>query len=112
METVPELAHREATAVRHHRHHPDHGQALTRPSHCKQRRAVVRLQDSLTAAAVADAGRLRGTPGKPTIRHPCPEPLVAFFRKECSPDYSWTWKAVGPPAVLRFSPTSPTEGVG
>jgi hypothetical protein len=31
------------------------------------------------------AGR-RGTTGKPTIHHTCPDRLVAFFRKECSSD--------------------------
>jgi hypothetical protein len=31
------------------------------------------------------AGR-RGITGKPTIHHTCPEKLVAFFRRDCSPD--------------------------
>ena len=41
--------------------------------------------DRLMYRFLKTSGGRRGTTGKPTIHHTCPDRLVAFFRKECSP---------------------------
>jgi hypothetical protein len=42
--------------------------------------------DRLMYRFLKTSGGRRGTTGRPTIHHICPDKLVAFFRKECSPD--------------------------
>ncbi len=42
--------------------------------------------DRLMYRFLKTSGGRRGATGRPTIHHTCPEKLVAFFRKECSPD--------------------------
>jgi hypothetical protein len=41
--------------------------------------------DRLMYRFLKTSGGRRGATGKPTIHHTCPDKLVAFFRKDCSP---------------------------
>jgi hypothetical protein len=43
-------------------------------------------EDRLMYRFLKTSGGRRGATGKPTIHHTCPDRLVAFFRKECSPE--------------------------